>query len=96
MAGLKTLVIAMGIAIIIGATVVVMTIIQRAGTLSAPSAAKAIQLADGARVVESNLDGDRILLRVRGADGTERLLIVRAADGQVVMEFTLGPGGAAR
>lgn len=94
MAGLKTLVIVLGIAIIIGVTAVVMTLIQRAGSLGGgPAAATAIPLAAGDRVLESDLDGERILLRVRAADGAERLVIVRAGDGRVLAVYALGAEG---
>ncbi len=87
MAGLKALVIGMGIAIIIAATVLVTTIVQRGvdmngarGTAAAP-AAGAIALPAGARVVETRMDGGRVLLRLTFADGAQRLLIVDAQTG---------------
>jgi hypothetical protein len=95
MGGLKSLVIVMGIAIIVGATVVVMTIIQRAGTLAPAASAKAIELPAGATVVGQDISDKRILLRIRLADGKEQLLIVDADSGAVRATFTLGGAGGA-
>jgi hypothetical protein len=72
----------MGIAIIIAATVLVTTILQRGlgGNAAAP-AAGAIALPAGARVVETRMDGGRVLMRLSFAGGKQRLLIVDAQTG---------------
>jgi hypothetical protein len=96
MGGLKSLVIVMGIAIIVGATVVVMTIIQRAGSLAPAATAKTIELPPGARVVGQDISDKRILLRIRLADGGERLIVVDADSGAVRATLTLGGAGGAK
>ena len=99
MAGLKTLVIVMGIAVIVGATVVVTTIIQRGGALGEPVARVArgaINLPAGARVAETRIDGGRILLRLSLKDGRQRILIVDAATGAPIAVHELAPEGKDR
>lgn len=101
MARLKTLVIVMGIVIIAGATVVVTTIVQRGivqrgGALGEPVARGVIHLPPGARVMETRMDGGRILLRLDLAGGGGRLLIVDAQTGAPIAAFDLARDGKAR
>ncbi len=115
MAGLKALVIVMAIAIIVGATVLVTVMVQRAGNLdeaaapapmntapvnAAPAnmapANMAIELPIGARVVDSRLDGGRILLRVVLNGGAERILIIDARTGARLATFEVTTKGRAR
>ena len=97
MAGLKTLVIVMGIAIIAGATVVVTTVVQRGGKLGGePVARGAISLPTGARVMETRMDKGRILLRMELAGGGERVLIVDAKTGAPIAVLDLTRDGKAR
>ena len=96
MRGLKSLVIIMGIAILVAATVVVMTIIQRAVNLAPPAETKAIQLPPGATVVGQDISDKRILLRIRLPTGEERLIIVDADTGAVNRTFTLQGGDGAK
>jgi hypothetical protein len=93
MAGLKTLVIVMGIAIIAGATVVVSTIIQRGGVLGGAPARGAISLPADARVREMRIDGGRILLRLSLKDGSQRILIVDAETGEPIATHDLTSQG---
>ncbi|MDX1483596.1 MAG: hypothetical protein R3229_03850 [Alphaproteobacteria bacterium] len=95
MAGLKTLVVLMGILIIVGATVVVTTIVQRGGMLAEAPARGAIALPAGAKVVETRIDGDRVLLRIRLAGGAERILVNDAKTGRPLAVHDIvreGPG----
>lgn len=84
MAGLKALVIIMGIAIIVAGTVLVTVIVRRGGEPAVtPTQTKAaIELPMGARVVETRLDGGRILMRIILSGGAERILIIDAGNGQ--------------
>jgi hypothetical protein len=89
---LKGLVIVMGLAIIIGATVLATLISQRAGKIgAAPEAtvASPVVLPAGARVVESRLEGGRILLRIVLAPGGERILVVDPKSGRVLSRLDL-------
>lgn len=96
MAGLKTLVIVMGIAVIVGATVVVTTIIQRGGALGEPVAHGTINLPAGARVMETRIDGGRIMLRLSLQDGGQRIFIVDAETGAPIAVHELAPEGKDR
>jgi hypothetical protein len=96
MAGLKTLVIVMGIAVIVGATVVVTTIIQRGGALGEPVARGTINLPAGARVMETRIDGGRIMLRLSLQDGRQRIVIVDAETGAPIAVHELAPEGKGR
>lgn len=97
MTGLKTLVIVMGIAIIVGATVLATTVIQRGAGLDgaghASDAHGVIHLPRGAEVMETHLDGERILLRVRLAGGAMRVVIVDARTGAPIVSHDLMPEG---
>ncbi len=96
MAGLKTLVIVMGIVIIAGATVVVTTIILRGGALGGPVVRGVIDLPAGARVMETRMDGGRLLIRLELAGGGERILINDARTGAPIATLDLARDGKAR
>jgi hypothetical protein len=98
----------MGVAILIGASVLVTLIVERGRRLAAappveqavapvPSEVRAHQLAlpAGARVVESRLDGGRILLRaaLAGGGGGEALFVFDAASGRLVARYALTTEG---
>jgi hypothetical protein len=90
MRALKTLVIGMAVLIVAGLSVVVVTLILRAGDSGpatapgtpAPPAEARIVLPAGAEIAESRLEGDRLLLRLRHADGAETMEIFEAATGR--------------
>jgi hypothetical protein len=50
-----------------------------------------IALPAGARIVASDLDGDRALLTVEAADGATSLLLVDLAAGEIVGRYALQP-----
>ena len=96
MNALKAVVIVMGILIVVGAAVVVVTIINRLGTPAeetappasvAPAAAprafgsRDLDLPAGARIVETVADAGRLYLRVRLAGGEERVLVIDPGTG---------------
>jgi hypothetical protein len=84
---LKFVVIAMGLLIVSGVTILGVTIVKRIAargeTASAPSEQIALNLPDGARIVETVLDDDRLVLRVESTDG-DKILIVDLASGKLV------------
>ena len=89
MRALKTLVIGMAVLILAGVVVLIIGIVEKAGAEVAgePPAEAAgfdawIALPTGATVEETHLDGDRILVRLKLADGTARLIVVSAATGK--------------
>ncbi|WP_206452750.1 fimbrial protein [Aurantimonas marina] len=56
-----------------------------------PKAEMAIAIPAGAEVVETSLDGDRALIRIRTARGM-RLLLVSLADGGILVSYALSGG----
>ncbi len=101
MAGLKALVIIMAIAIIVAGTVLVTLIVRSGGEPGgAPAAVKApinaaIELPAGARVLESSLDGGRILMRIILAGGGQQILIIDADSGRRLTTHDLTRKGKA-
>ena len=96
MAGLKALVIIMGIAIIIAATVLVTVMVERAGHMGGAPVNAAIELPAGVRVLETRLNGGRILLRVALSGGGQQILIIDAETGARLATHDLTPKGKAR
>jgi hypothetical protein len=101
----------MGVAILIGASVLVTLIVERGRRLAAappaeqaaeqavapvPSAVREHKLAlpAGARVMETRLDGSRILLRAALAGGGEALFVFDAASGRLVARYVLAAEGS--
>lgn len=89
MRALKALVIGMGVLIVVGLAVVVVTIAKRADDAK-PEAASAerrmgtapLAVPAGATVLETDLDGGRIALRLRLADGTMAVFVYDLASGR--------------
>jgi Family of unknown function (DUF6476) len=91
MRALKVLVVVMGVLLIAGFAVVVVTIMSRMTQKAAPAAPVAAHLAPFGNttvslpaeslVMEVQGAGDRILLRLDLKDGTEMLLVLDAATG---------------
>ena len=91
MRALKVLVVVMGVLLIAGFAVVVVTIMSRMSQRSTPAAAVAthlvafgnasVTLPADSLVMEVQGAGDRILLRLDLRDGTEMLLVLDAATG---------------
>ena len=107
MNALKAVVIVMGILIVVGAGVVVVTIINRLGAPAeetgfppaAPAAAPTVfgsrdlDLPAGARIVETHADAGRLYLRVRLAGGEERVLVIDPGTGATlgILRVPAGP-----
>ena len=90
MRALKVLVVVMGVLLVAGLAVVIATIMSRMGQRATPAVAVAhlapfgnttVMLPTNALVMEMQGAGDRILLRLDLADGTEMLLVLDAATG---------------
>jgi hypothetical protein len=90
MRALKVLVVVLGVLLVAGFAVVVVTIMSRIGQRTAPAATAvrlapfgnaAVTLPANALVMEVQGAGDRILLRLDLADGNEMLLVLDAATG---------------
>ena len=89
MRALKTLVIGMAVLIFACVVVLIVGIVEKAGEFDGEPPAEAagfqeawIALPTGATVEETHLEGDRILVRLKLADGTARLIVVSAATGK--------------
>lgn len=89
MRGLKALVVVMGVLIIVGVSVVAITIARRSGIDAEPETVAtrpfddvSVALPKGARLIDWTADGGRLVLRVRAADGGERLMIFDLASGR--------------
>ena len=96
MRALKALVIGMGVLIVAGLVTVVVTVANRtldATDAPAPATEAAFALPEGAEVVETALDGDRIALRLRLADGTRAIHVFDLATGRRVAVARIGEGG---
>lgn len=107
MRGLKSLVIGMGVLIVVGLTVVIVTVVKRYGgddTKSTNSSAsvsvpvahgfgeKRVQMPTGAKILETILDGNRVVLRLNLTDGEQALLLIDANSGQRIGLIRLGTG----
>ena len=92
MQALKVLVIVMGALIVAGVVTIAVTIANRA---SAPEGATEVALAlpAGAEVLETALDGKRIALRLRLADGSEAVHVYDLATGERRAALRIGTGG---
>ena len=90
MAALKALVIFLGILLVGGFIVVAVTIYNRA---TAPKEDKTVSIpvpANGT-VMDTVAAGDRVVMRYRMADGSERLVIVNARTGKPAGTINLVP-----
>ncbi len=99
---LKLVVIALGIAILVAATGLVVALVKRGGRTveraTAPPVAAPLPLATGAvalpgggRALAMTGDGDRLSLLVEGADGRQRIVTLDRRTGLVLGTLTLAP-----
>ncbi len=93
MRALKALVIGMGVLIVAGLIVVVVTIASRTLDGERPPTEAALALPDGAEVLETALDGNRIALRLRLPGGAEAIHVFDLATGRRVATARIGGGG---
>ena len=93
MRALKALVIGMGVLIVVGLIVVAVTIANRTLDGERPPTEAAFALPDGAKVLETALDGNRIALRLRLADGAEAIHVFDLATGRRVATARIDGGG---
>lgn len=81
--GLKTLVIGMGLLILAGVAVIAVTVANRLAATGRAHEPVALRLPADATVVETDLDGDRLALRLDTAAGP-RVIVVDVATGEVL------------
>lgn len=87
MAGLKTLVIVMGVMLVAGVAVLIVVIAGRVSQKPAPAgvlpfAAAPIDIPGGARIEAMSTGPDRVVLDVVLADGNRQLLVIDLATGR--------------
>ena len=96
MQALKALVIVVGVLIVVGVTVVAVTIYQRATRLggdgTAGFARAVIPLPEGARVVAMTGEGDVLSLLVEADDGGQVILTIDRKSGRTLGSLDLAPG----
>jgi hypothetical protein len=100
MRALKILVVVMGVLLVGGAVALVYAVVARvqrgpaqAAIAPGPRHVEAL-LPPGARVVTTELTGDRLVVRIALADGAERLLLFDARTGAAVAVLDLHQGVA--
>jgi len=83
---LKAVVIGLGVLIVIALGAVALGIVQKFSHPgpAAPAGAVSYALPPGARIVEMQVSGNRLVLRVREADGGEEVDIVDTSDGHLI------------
>ena len=93
MRALKALVIGMGVLIAAGLATVVVTIANRTLDADRPPTEAAFAIPDGAEVLETALDGDRVAFRLRLSDGTAAIHVFDLATGRRVATARIGEAG---
>ena len=93
MRALKALVIGMGVLIVAGLATVVVTIANRTLDADGSPTEAAFAIPPGAEVLETALDGNRIALRLRLADGTAAIHVFDLATGRRVATARIHGGG---
>ena len=96
MRALKAMVIGMGVLIIVGVIVLIYALVQKSADDLAggfvpgkPTMTSSIDLPAGAEVVETRVGDQRIVLRLRLANGSGRLLILDAGTGGLIGQTDL-------
>ncbi len=84
---LKVVVVVLGVMIIAMVGLITWAVLRRSG--GEPVASPRIELPVGARVVESSLSADRVLLRIALPDGREQLLLVDLSAGRTLSTIEL-------
>lgn len=92
MAGVKALVIGMGMLLLAGFVVIVVTLVNRVSPGGEAAASAELRLAAGERLTEASIDGDRILLRIETTGGV-RLEVRNLADGALVGQLNVAGAG---
>ena len=93
MRALKALVIGMAVLIAAGLIVVAVTIANRTLDGGKRPTEAAFALPDGAEVLETALDGNRVALRLRLPGGAETIHVFDLATGRRVATARIGGGG---
>jgi hypothetical protein len=106
MRALKILVVVMGVALVAGVAVIIVTIIYRASHMGSPATLAAVEpagrphafgntavrLPPDANIVEMQGVGVRLVLRLKRSDGSQALLVLDLDTGSVLGTIELRPG----
>ena len=93
MRALKALVIVMGVLIVVGTGVVIVTVARRVSHVAHPAAAPiaaTLDLPAGCGVAEMTSVGDRLALRLAGDGDCRRIILVDPATGATTGHIALG------
>ncbi len=84
MRAIKGIVIGMGVLILAGFIVIAVTLVMRTQGISELKQAyrTSVGIPHGTQIVESETDGDRILLRLAAPDGSSWLMVLDARNGE--------------
>ena len=107
MRGLKSLVIGMGVLIVIGLTVVIITVVKRyndpesknsvkvPNTVSVPVAVgfgeKRLSIPKGAKILETVLSGERLVITLQLSGGDQAILLINSTTGKRTGLIRLAP-----
>ena len=93
MRALKALVIVMGVLIVVGTGVVIVTVARRVSQVAHPAAAPiaaTLDLPTGCSVAEMTSTGDRLALRLAGDGDCRQIILVDPATGAITGHIALG------
>jgi len=95
MRAIKAVVIGMGLLILAGFVIVGVTLVMRMQEVGTPEGAfqSLATLPAGARIVETQITDERIVLRLETAAGGQSLLILNAKDGREIGRIALAVEG---
>lgn len=107
MRGLKSLVIGMGVLIVIGLTIVIVTLVNRynspdagsveehASGISVPVNSgfgeRRLRIPKGAKILDINLDSDRVVVTLDLIDGSQAILLINIVTGNRLGLIRLAP-----
>ncbi|HXQ49658.1 MAG TPA: DUF6476 family protein [Stellaceae bacterium] len=92
MRALKAVVIVLGVALVAGSVALVALIVgrmERRSAVAEGAAPAQAALPAGSRIVATELNGDRLLIRLALADGGEELVLINARTGTRIAVFDL-------
>jgi hypothetical protein len=93
MQALKVLVIGLGVAIVVAFSLLVYGLSQQFGGAAGDEGFGTVELAlpAGARIADTRIDADRVLVRVALPDGSEQLHVVDIESGRALGRIDLKP-----
>jgi len=99
MRALKLLVVVMGVLLVAGVVALGLAIavrVQRGPAAETAAQPLHLSLPDGARILATEMSGDRLLVRLSLGDGAEQLLLLNARTGAEIAVIATRPAAAPR